>query len=337
MPADVTINDEILAAENAFIAEQVSKGTPAVETPAAPKGEQETPPPAPDDPPAPAESATAGGDATETAGDTPKDADGDAVETPATDDDEVTITDEAFASALAAEKVSVDLDAIPKEARPIVQKKLKDLEAGFTRTMQKVRADQKEAMAVKAEARFQQERPADYVVTLLMANPDLMAQVNAKLDEFEASPIAREAHAVIVEREREKARTAEQATLDRADADIKRQHDIVRMGKAAARAAGVPWEAGVEADIAAHLALGQELTEADIRTIAAEKAKVWKRVLREQGRIKQQTYVEAKVKDRKLAGLTVPPSAGAAPAPAARPAPTNDDDFIAQFAQKLGG
>lgn len=337
MPVDTTRNDEILAEETAFIAAQVAKDatnttpTPTAETPAEPvKDATKDAAPPTDDPAVEPESA----DEPDPVGDTP---DPDAVEPPAgEDDEEVPITDEAFAAAMQAERVSVSLDSVPEAARPIVQKKLKDLEAGFTRTMQKVRAAEKEAAAVKAEARFQQERPDDYIVTMLLAQPDLMERVNAKLNELDASPTAREAHGVVVERAREKARQAEQEALDKAESDSKRAGDIVRMGKAAARAAGVPWEAGVEAEIAAHLALNSDITEADIRHIAAEKAKVWKRVLREQGRTSKQAYVDGKVKDRKLAGLTVRPATGAAPAPSARPAPTNDDDFIAQFAAKLG-
>jgi hypothetical protein len=325
MPEPVIVqseNDKMIAAEEAFIASVAAKDEPAAVVPVVQD------PAVTDDPPVVAESGAPGA-----AVETPAGEDA-GVMAPPDEEEEVEVTDEAFAAAMQAERASVSLEDVPEAARPIVQKKIKDLEAGFTRTMQKVRADQKDAIAIKAEARFQAERPDDFIVQMLLAKPELMEQVNAKLNEFDASPTAREAHGVVVERAREKALAAENDVLAKAEANEKRAADIVRMGKAAARAAKVPWEAGVEANIAAHLAINSDITEADIRAIAADTAKLWNKALREQGRTKSQEYVAAKVQDRK-AGLTVRPSTGTAPAPSARPVPKNDDEFIAQFAATL--
>lgn len=348
MPYDVTLNDELNAKEAEFIADFAARND----------GKPETAAPAPTDPPTTAEAApraeagaptptpavsapakagdVAAPDATAPTVETAEEQDPATASAPATgeetdEDDEPVVTDEAFQAAMAAERASLSLDGVPEEARPVVQKKIKDLEAGFTRSMQKLAAERKAAAEARAEARFQQERPVDFITELLVSRPELMDQVNAKLSEFEASPTAREAHGVIVERAREKARTVEQEALAAEAAKEAKALEVTRMAKAAARAAGVPWEMGVEAKVAAHLAIHGDITEAEVRDIATDAARVWKRHLREQERTKANAYVQEKVKDRKTAGLVVKPASGAAPTPAPRPTPKTDDEFIAQF------
>ena len=247
----------------------------------------------------------------------------------------IEITDEAFAAAMAAERAPVSLDDVPEAARPIVQKKLKDLEGGFTRSMQRLADARKEADAVRAEQRFQEERPDDYIVTMLLAKPDLMEKVNAKLDEIEKVPRSREAHDIIVKQARADAIKALDDDRVAADKKVERANDLLKMGKAAAKAAGVPFEvAGIEATIAAHLQIHGDISEADIRDIATSAAKVWNHHLRQQQRDKAGQYVAAKVQDRK-AGLTVRPASGASPAPSAAPPPKNDNEFIARMVAKL--
>lgn len=331
VPVVQTENDKQTAAEAEFIAQFETKGG-TVSIPAAKK--EETPvvgDPAPT--PEPAVAADGVPPVTETtpAAEGVKQDDPEPATPPEPDEEVVEVTDEAFQAAMAAERAPLSLDAIPEEARPIVQKKMKDLEAGFTRTMQKLGAERKEIAAVKAERRFQEERPDDYIVTLLLSQPDLMARVNRKLDEIEGSPAAREAHGIVVERAREKALADEEKELEREKRDLKRATEIVTMGRAAAKAAGVPFEMGVEADIAAYLKINGEITETEIRSIASEKARIWKAELRKNERLGRDKYVAEKVTDRRKAGLAVRPSTGATPAPTPAPVARNDDEFIAQF------
>lgn len=322
-----TENDKANAAEAAFIAQFETKGGTVTIPAAAPKADAPAVP-AGDPAPVPEPAAAVEGEGTDPAV---------AEETPADPEPEVEeITDEAFAEAMAAERAPLSLDAIPEVARPIVQRKMKDLEAGFTRAMQKLGAERKELATVKAERRFQEERPDDFVVTLLLSQPDLMARVNAKLEAIEGNPAGREAHDIIVERAREKALAAEEQVLDREKKDQKRAKDIETLGRAAAKAAGVPFEMGVEADIAAYLKINGDVSEADIRRIAAEKARIWKAELRKTERLGREKYVTEKVGDRKKAGLTVRPQTGSAPTPSAAPLPKSDDEFIAQFVGRGG-
>lgn len=243
--------------------------------------------------------------------------------------------DAAFTQAMQEHGADITLDELPPEAKPLVAKKLKNLEAGFTRTMQQVRADQREAQQVRAEVRFQRERPVDFVVTLLQANPDIAAQVNARLDEFEKSPTAKEYHAVIVEQARAQALEAEQSEANAFAARQERAAQIETIGRAAAQAAGVPFEMGVEESIVAHLLQHGDITDADIKRIAKQKGDLWQSHQRGQKRTERKEYVALKTQDRKTAGLKVVPGRGAAPAPAPRPAPKNDDEFVDMMAGRL--
>ena len=332
-----TENDRITADESAFVAQFAAQGAP----PAPVAGIKVDPKAVAGDPPVVAEPAPALPDAepavvTDPAARLGAVEDPDAVTQPDGEDEDADegITDEAFQAAMAAERAPLTLDGIPEAALPVVKRKLKDLEGGFTRAMQKV-ADERKALAdVRAEERFRTERPADFIVTMLEANPELMGQVNERLDQFQASPMSREAHRVIVENERSKAKDAERKELAAEKERGKRSDELTKVGRAAAKAAGVPFEAGVEAEIAAHLAIGTDLTETDIRHIAENKARVWKAELRKLDRDKSTKYVTEKVKDRKTAGLAVRPASGITPAPAPVKPPTNDDEFIAQFVGK---
>lgn len=243
--------------------------------------------------------------------------------------------DAAFTAAMQEHGADISLDDVPPEAKPLVAKKLKNLEAGFTRTMQQVRAVEREAQQVRAEVRFQRERPVDFVVTLLQANPDIAAQVNARLDEFDKSPTAKEYHAVIVEKARAEALKAEESEANAHAARQERAVEIETIGRAAAQAAGVPFEMGVEESIVAHLLQHGDITDADIKRIAQQKGALWQSHQRGQKRTERKEYVALKTQDRKNAGLKVVPGRGAAPAPAPRPAPKTDDEFVDMMAGRL--
>lgn len=262
------------------------------------------------------------------------DGDGEDADGPTADEDA------AFKKALAEEGVEVKLEDIPEEARPIVQRKLKDLERGFHAKMRELAEDRKAARAFKAEERFRSEHPADYIVSLLMEKDGLSEAVNERIEQMQDNRTALEGHRAIVEEGRRKAADAEAKADNQAESDAKshaqRVDNYERWGRAAARAAGVPFEAGVEEAIAARLAIGEELTQDDIRGIAKQKATIFKRSIRERNRGRSDEYVKGKVADRKKAGLRVKPGAGRAPSPAAKKVASSDQEFIDEFASRTG-
>lgn len=242
--------------------------------------------------------------------------------------------DAEFEAALKAEGVSTSLDDLPEDVRPLVQKKLKDFEKGFTKAMQQTRADQKAAVTFKAEERFRKDKPADFIVSMLLDNPALSEAVNARIENLEGNATAVEGHKALVEKARADAAKAEEGEIEKGRQNEEKIERLVMLGRAAARAAGVPFDMGVEEGIAAHIALYGDISETEIRTIATAKAAVYQRQLRQDRRDRRGQYVKDKVADRKTAGLRVKPGQGRAPAPAARKVAKNDQDFIEEFVSR---
>jgi len=244
--------------------------------------------------------------------------------------------DAAFKKALAEQGVEVTLEDIPEEARPIVAKKLKDLERGFHAKMRDLSEDQKAARAFRTEERFRREHTVDYLVAMLFEHPELSDKVNARIEDLGGNDTALEGHKALVEKARREAAEAEAGEDRKVEEHAKKIDEYIRIGRAAARAAGVPFEAGVEDAMAARLALGEALTTEDIREIAAKKAVVYKRNMRQHKRRASEEYVKGKVADSRKAGLRVKPGAGRAPTPGARKMATSDEEFINEFSSRGG-
>lgn len=242
----------------------------------------------------------------------------------------------AFKKALEKEGVSTSLEDIPEAARPIVAKKLRDLERGFHARTQALAEDRKAARAFKVEERFRREKPVDFILSMLLEHPEYSDLVNEKVAQLDGNATALEGHKALVEQARREAASAEATEEQKQQAHVDKIDGYIRLGRAAARAAGVPFDAGVEDAMAARLALGEALSEADIRQIAKQKARVYQRTQRETKRARSGQYVADKVADRKKAGLKAKPGQGRAPTPAAKTVAKNDQEFIEEFTARTG-
>lgn len=240
--------------------------------------------------------------------------------------------DAAFQAALEAEGVEIALETLPKAARPVVEKMIHDLKAGFTRATTRLAEERKSAAQFRAEERFRKERPADFIVAMLLEDPKVSEQVNAIIGDMEGNATAASGHKAVVEKARRDAAEAEGKADREAKARDARIDRYITLGRAAAKASNVPFEAGVEEAIAAHILIHGEISEAEIRGIARAKAKVLRGVVRQEQRTRSKEQVTNKVQDRRTAGLKVKPGTGSAPAPGARKMPKNDQEFIEQYA-----
>lgn len=243
---------------------------------------------------------------------------------------------DAFEKALAAEGGSTSLEDIPEAARPIVAKKIRDLERGFTRITQRLSEEQKSATQFKAEERFRGEHPVDFIIEMIRSKPELAEAYNKRIEELEGNATAAEGHKALVEKARADAAKAEEGEIEKGKATQARVENYVKLGRAAARAAGVPFDLGVEQEIAAHLLASDDgtITEQEIRAIAKRNAVAYQRQLRQVNRDKSGQYVKDKVADKKGAGLKVRPGAGSPPAPGRKAMPKNDQEFIEQFSAR---
>lgn len=229
------------------------------------------------------------------------------------------------------------LDLLPKGLRPVVEKRLKEMEAPYTRAMQEATAFRAERATLVAEKKFRDENQVDAVLELLLADPSLGEKVNARLDEIGESTTNREAHDVVVQNKKAKALAAaekETATADKQALRIQQVETYVRRESARL---GIPLELGVEEAIALHITDRGDITREDIDRILSVKKKQADRLLRGAKRDRSRKYVDEKLKDRRTAGLKVKPNRGAAPAPGAKKTAKSDDEFLSEMDGKLAG
>lgn len=245
--------------------------------------------------------------------------------------------DEDFKAEAAKHKVALTVDDLPVEARPLVQKRIKELEAMATRATMDARAYRKEEAQFRAEQKFQEENRAEYVADLLLKNPELGDAVNAIIEGL-TTPHAKQALEVVVERKRERALADTNAALKAQSDRAERGIALENYTRTQAMKHGVPFENvndAIVADILGRKA-GDDITERDIDAIVAEKARRHEASLRAARREASKKYVQDKVKTRETGGLKVKPGTGNIPAPSGAAKPKNDAEFAESFAAKMG-
>ncbi len=345
-----TENDKTAAAEEAFVA-AFAKDAPLAEQP---DDEPKHTPAAPvKEPPA-----VASDDEKEEEKDEEPDAEdhdetvGSHGETIETDEEkllaeEAAKTEAAFQAALKKHGAKLTLDDVPEEARPLVQRRLKEFEAQWTRAQQEATAFRQTAIQFRADERYRTEHPAEYVVELLRKNPTLSDEVNARLEEIGESPTNQRAHDVVTEDLRAKALAAEEKAARLAVAhEAERQREITALQThldARLESRGLTPGPSLQRMLNDRAALNAkekgepQLTTAEIDEIVAIYAKDAVSTRREQARDASGQYVKAKVNDRKTAGLKIKPGSGA-PAPAgAKVRPATEDAFIEDVMQRIPG
>lgn len=206
-------------------------------------------------------------------------------------------TDPEFVEAAKKHAVPVTLDDLPEEARPLVQKKLKDMERGFTKAMQEARQYRAEKAAFDAEVKNLDHFVADRVT----ADPSLIDKINAEIekrknpDYVEALELRKQAAKDRAETDASKQQQAEQAQHERGEY-------LESYTATQAKAAGVPF-AFVEEAVALAVTLNKNITDDEISEIVAKKAKVYKQHIGATKGAKTRELVKDKASDAKNAGL----------------------------------
>lgn len=274
--------------------------------------------------------------------------DGDEIEGEAEDDDEGQPASDELADLDPEDEAPVKLEAalrrhgakavvekLPPALRAIVKKRLAEMEAPFTRAMKEATAFRPQQAELLAERKFRQDNPVDYVLDMLLADPSLGEKVNERLDEISGSTTTREAHDVVVQDKKRKALEAVTKETTQAEARIQRGQQIEAYVERRMTALGIPAELGVEEAVALHITEHGDITREEVDRILGAKAKQAERLFRGRKRGDRRTYIDAKVKDRKTAGLKVKPGSGAAPAPGKGKTAKNDGEFLEQMDREL--
>ncbi|MEO6566766.1 MAG: hypothetical protein ABIO63_12145 [Casimicrobiaceae bacterium] len=207
------------------------------------------------------------------------------------------------------------LDDLPKEARPIVAKRLKDMEAGYTRAMQEAREYRKEKATLDSEKEYRTSNPDQWLADFIEQHPTVIDRVNEELAK-RADPTYAQAHA------KTRAADAKEAALnaERQEMEERRQveheaHIAVRTEyvtnytEASAKRNGIPLELVEEAIAAAIMASDdKDITDAEIERIVAAKAKVVNRLTGAAKGAKTKEYAKGKAQDARQAAT--PPKSG---------------------------
>lgn len=227
--------------------------------------------------------------------------------------DDAPALDPEFEAALATHGVPTSLEEVPEESRPLVEKKLKDLERGFTKAMQEARSYRQREAAFEREQQYAREKPASYFADKLLADPKLIEAVNEEIEKRNVP-----AYAEAVKREREAsermadvdAKEAQRAAEAREQALTARAEHVETHTAQQAKAQGIPF-ALVEEAVALAIAANPEITDEEVTRIVSEKARVYKQHLAaNRGAVKRELTRE-KASDARHAGLTAVPSAAA--------------------------
>lgn len=238
--------------------------------------------------------------------------------------------------ATAGKTIPMSVDDLPEAARPLVQKRLKEMEAGFTRAMQEQRAYRKQEAEFNAEKRFLADRPVDWIVDQFQKNPTLLSQVQEELTRMEepryaeARRLNRDADqklAKIEAREEQEKHEALQTEVQRLDT----------LTFEVAKTEGVPYDFvqdSIEA-LTHRLAKAENrLPRADeLTALIASKAQSYRRTVGAVRGAKTKDYAKMKAEQSKTAGLKGKPGSQPAPRPPAKPTQpkSNDRDDVIDF------
>lgn len=254
-------------------------------------------------------------------GDAPKDGDaGDADDEDEGDADE---PDPEFDKAAKQHKIPTSLDDIPKEARPLVEKRLKEIQAGFTRAVTEAREYRAEEAQFRAEQLFREENPIEYALDFIesqmKANPKFAEQLNERWAKLE-DPEQQRAFQVIVKDARKGAAEKIDTRLKERDQLVSRADAVQAATEKLAGKLGLPMEL---ADQAIALRIREnaqkpngkpDITDAEIQEIVTAQAKVYGRHVRAHRREGTKQYIRDKAKDAKQTPV-VRSGQGNSPAP----------------------
>lgn len=231
-------------------------------------------------------------------------------EEPIDEEEEEEELDEDFRRAAGRANLPITLEDIPEEARPLVKKRLKEVEAGFTRAMM-------DARSYRAEERFRKEHPVDFIAEMLAADPELEAKVSAELEKRGDETYA-ESREIITKDKRKKAQEAIDNDRTSEAARETRITEVESLAQKACARFGIPFGRAVEAAIANAIITSEnaDIANGDITDIVKSIAKELGAVSRKERIEEGKERVLGKVRDRN-AGPKIQPGKGRGAPPAA--------------------
>lgn len=255
------------------------------------------------------------------------------------DDDDADEPSDETKAKLAKAGADLKLDDIPKEYRSIVQKKLANIDSAFSRVNQEATAFRAERTRLKAEEKFRADNPDMDIAERLIANPDLIEKVQARIDKLADADQA-EAFKIIVKDKRKGAEDAVVAESSEAEKFQSRVGEVVKYAEQRASTAGLPWkraEKAVAYAIAMKPAGGKDLTNEEIDAVIKAEAKDYTEEQRSAKRTASKETIQTRTNLRKAAvpGVKRPTSTQSPRPAAAKAAKVNNDSEESRHAAMM--
>lgn len=262
-------------------------------------------------------------------------------------DDEKADDDSEFGKRAQDAKLPTSIDDLPEEARPIVAKRLKEMESGFTRLMQKQAEFRQERRQFQTEERYRESHKVEWLVGELLKDPKLEELVAAELRKLsdDDSPYVREAAGVVAKDHRAKAareiadqeaeERKESERLEREDREqaewvVQRGSTVETLARRACTKNGIQFDRGVEAAIAYEISEQGDIEDRRIAEIVKEMADERGRSTRAVRREERKKHVQGKTEAVKNASPIRPGQGRAGGTTTRRKAePTLEENFAA--------
>lgn len=240
------------------------------------------------------------------------------------EDDEV--SDETK-GALKARGADLTLEDVPEEYRPLVAKKLKSVDAAFTRVMQEATAFRADRAKFDGEERFRKENPDIFVIEMLEADPALLEKVNERFKKLD-DPDQAEALKVIAKDKRAEAHSKVKAEIEEGSRWITRGKEVEDRARERAATLKLDWriaERAIESALLKKPEGKRDLTDEEIDTVIADEAREFVKVDREKRRALSKEIVKGRTESRNAAPPAAKrPSGTSSPRPAPAKTPKID-------------
>jgi hypothetical protein len=240
-------------------------------------------------------------------------------------DDEPDASDTEFDRIAKSLRLPTRFDDLPKEAQPIVERRLRDMTAGFSRVMQQATEFRAKEREFRSEQRYREAHPAEYLAQALVEHPELEEQVATLLEKFrDEDPSQREAATVLEQKHRDDAAreiaAAEKAEREQSEWLATRADEVETLARSACTKAGISFDRGVEAAIAYEIRDTGDIDNARIKELVDEMAQERGRSTRAFKREERKREIQAKTAARKNASPLRPGTgrSGGASKPAAK-------------------
>ncbi len=265
------------------------------------------------------------------------DADDDEDEDDDQDDDEETEDEddgeglsEDFTEAARRSNIPISLEDVKDPtARKLVQQKIRQMDAGYTRMAQQLTAFRKEQTESRAEARFRKDNPVEYVAEVISKLDDATwEKVNERLKKL-GDDDGKEIFEQLVTGRRAKATQAVTEELSAGDRVAQRVAHVESLAARVAAKQGLPWDFAENAVERAILRLPEgkrDLTDAEIESVVTAAARQYHQHVRGQNRKKSRDTVRERTANRRASSNpgSKAPSSAASPKPGTSKPPKVD-------------